>query len=414
MSSVVPLRRWTGLLDASAGARAGRDLPVRSLVFDTLVALLLVGVGLVLLEVFTRTPDAGDRFFVLAVNLPLALRRRVPRTAFLAAFGFGLLQVLLGVPVGMHDAGLLFALYSVVGTSTQGFGLVALGVGLLTALLGGVTGWWSWVDRQLITGPGVGVRLLTTAGAVGLVLATWALGRRLYTARLGLLALADRADQLQREAVQQAALAAAAERARIAREMHDVVAHGLSVMVVQADGAAYVVDQDPAQARRALIEISRTGRESMTQMRSLLGLLREDETTARQATPGLADLDELVEAARRAGAEVELTREGPAGYPALVELTAYRVVQEGLTNARKHGGPAVVVQVDAAADELRVTVTSDPPPGGRGVLTDAPGHGLTGLRERVAAVEGELQAGPDATGAYVLRAVLPARPATDR
>jgi signal transduction histidine kinase len=385
----------------------GRELRPRSLLFDLAVALLFVAIGLVLLEVFTRTPDAADRFFVVTVNLPLTLRRRLPRVAFGVAFAFGFAQMVLDVPVGMHDAGLLFALYSVVGTTAAAFGRIALGVGLLAALTGGVTGWWSWVDRQLITGPGPGVRLLTTAGAVGLVLATWALGRRYRSARLGQLALAERADQLQREQEQRAALAAADERARIAREMHDVVAHGLSVMVVQADGAAYVVDQDPARAREALAEISRTGRESMAQMRSLLGLLRE-ESTAPRSTLALADLDALVAEARRAGSAVELTRRGSSGYAALVELTAYRVVQEGLTNARKHGGPAVAVDLVAGPDALVITVTSDPPSGGSGALTQEPGHGLTGLRERVAAVDGTLETTRADDGAFTLRVRLPA------
>ncbi len=388
---------------------------MRSLVFDVLVALLLVAVGLLLLEVFTQRPDATDRTFVVLVNLPLALRRRLPRAGFLLCWGSGLVQVLAGAPIGVHDAGLLFALYSAVGSTSPSFGLVALALATATTLTGSVAGWWGWVDRQLMTDPGPGTRAASLVGALVLVGCGWALGRRLFTARLGAIALAERAERAEREQRQQAALAAAEERARIAREMHDVVAHGLTVMVLQADAASYVLEQRPADARRAIEQIAATGRESMAQMRSLLGLLRHDDDTPVRA-PGLDDLAGLVQEATLAGAGVTLRQADTGEVPPLVALTAYRVVQEGLTNARKHGGPEVLVEVGRQVRQGRppvlvVRVTNAPPPRDRPALGDEAalrsGLGLQGARERVAAVGGTMTAGPGADGRFVLEVELP-------
>ncbi len=400
-----------GLLDASSDPRVGADLGVRSLVFDVLVALLFVALGLLLLEVFTKVPTSTDRWFVVLVNLPLALRRRFPRAALLLAYGFGLAQIAVGSRVGMHDAGLLYALYSAVGATSARFGLVALGLGVLTAVSGAASDWWIWVDRQLNDAPGLGTRVASLLGALVLVGSSWALGRRLYTSRIGAFALADRADRAEREQQQQVALAAAAERTRIAREMHDVIAHGLSVMVVQADAAGFVLDTSPAEARAALAQISATGRDSMAQMRNLLGLLREGDT-ARTSTPGLADLTVLVAEAERAGARVTLDQPDLGhDVSALVALTAYRVVQEGLTNARKHGGTDVAVVVAErttdAGPVLSVTVDNPPAAADRSVLTADPGHGLVGLRERVAAVEGTLTADRQPDGTFRLAVELP-------
>ena len=199
--------------------------------------------------------------------------------------------------------------------------------------------------------------------------------------------------------------------------MHDVIAHGVSVMIVQADGAAYVAEQSPADARRALEQIAATGRESLAQMRQLLGLLRtEDATAGRLAQtqpvsaalpqPGLGQLADLVAEAERAGARIHPTVEGDlADLPAMTSLTAYRVVQEGLTNARRHGGPEVELVVARRPDGLFLRVADGGP---ARPATGPAGFGLIGMRERVDAVGGTLSAGsdPDA-GGFVLRAWLP-------
>ena len=164
------------------------------------------------------------------------------------------------------------------------------------------------------------------------------------------LALEDRAARLERERDAQARIAAAAERARIARELHDVVAHNVSVMVVQADGACYALDADPERARQALGAISATGRQALAEMRRLLGVLRSGDEQAELAPlPGIDQLRDLLEQARAAGLTVSFTLEGvPRPLPEGAALAAYRVVQESLTNTRKHGGIGASVAVTLA------------------------------------------------------------------
>lgn len=397
------------LLQASEGARVGAELPRRSLLLDALVALVFLGLGLVLLKVFARAARPDDGVFVVLISLPLVIRRRRPRTALLLVVAVALAQLLLARPVGFHDAALLFALYTAVGCTDRRFGLTSLALALLVVALGAVTGWWSYLDRQLAA-PHWWVRPLTTGGLAILVLACWALGERLRSARLGSIALAERAGQLEREREQQARLAAAAERARIAREMHDVVAHGLSVIIVQADGAAYVVEQSPAVAREALEQISATGRQSLAEMRNLLGLLRagDGSESGGLPQPDLDDLSALVDQARAGGADVELSQADALGaIPAMVSLTAYRIVQEALTNARRHGGPTVRVRVERDGRGLRVQVADAGGADSGHAASEPPGHGLIGVRERVAAVGGNVTAGPGPAGGFVVDAWLP-------
>lgn len=401
-----PLGQRLSLLDASSDPGVGAALRSRSLVFDIIIMVLFAAMGLVLLQVFSPKAQLDDFGFVLLICAPLALRRRYPKTALVLIFGLGALQALLGIPIGLHDGALLFALYSAVGSTERSFALPALAVGLAIVVIGAATGWWKYVDGRFDSPL---ISAISAVGAATLVLASWALGHRLRSARYGLEALAQRADQLERERDQQAQLAAAAERARIAREMHDVVAHGLSVMIVQADGASYVVQSSPEDAQKALTQIAATGRTALAEMRDLLGLLRAGEADQDHGgvvapQPALTDLETLAAEARDAGAEVELTVRGPVEQvPAMVALTAYRVVQEALTNARRHGGPRVSVELDVGDDQLSVVVTDSgrPSPTGRepevDVLTGTPlasgGFGLMGMRERVAAVGGTVRTG---------------------
>jgi signal transduction histidine kinase len=373
-----------------------------------------VAVGLLLLRVLSPRADLEDFVFVFLVNVPLLVRRRFPRGCLFVIFAIALVQMLLRIPIGLYDAGLLFALYSAVGYTGRRFGLLALGVGGVAVVVGALTDWWLYVDRQLAA-PSASLRLVSALGAAVLVVATWAMGERLRSARYGVIALAQRADQLEREREQQALLAAAAERSRIAREMHDVIAHGLSVMIVQADGAAYVVQESPDTARQALEQISATGRESLSQMRNLLGLLRNGtgaDESAAAPQPDLDDLDTLLDVALEAGPALTVRRSGaPRRLSAMVSLTAYRVVQEALTNARKHGGDRVEVELSYTEDGIRIVVTDT----GGGSTDRLPpiqsdgqgdGYGLLGMRERVAAVGGRLTAGPTA-GGFEINAWLP-------
>ena len=216
-------------------------------------------------------------------------------------------------------------------------------------------------------------------------------------------------------AAEQAMAAVIAERTRIARELHDIVAHSVSTMVVQAGAAEQVVGEDPELVRRALAAIRTTGADALGEMRRVVAMLRDDEagvgadSAARAPQPGLDGLPGLVAGTRAAGLDATLEVRGvPQPLPPGLELTGYRVVQEALTNARRHSGAAtvrVVVQHDPA--QLRITVSDDgagaaPGPGG-----GAAGHGLVGMRERVAMYGGRLEAGPGPAGGFVVRVQLP-------
>ncbi|RZU01979.1 signal transduction histidine kinase [Kribbella rubisoli] len=201
------------------------------------------------------------------------------------------------------------------------------------------------------------------------------------------------------------------ERARIARELHDVVAHHLSVVVVRADSAPHRLVDVPENVREEFTEIANAARVSLTEMRRVLRVLREPVQQPPMGElgpqPGLVELADLVESTRRAGADVRLTGEVPTGFDQTVELTAYRVVQEALSNAVRHAPHAAVdVSVKRSGGELEVTVHNTKPPGSP---TPAPGsgHGLTGMRERVALVEGTVSAGPTPEGGYLVQAIIP-------
>ena len=217
----------------------------------------------------------------------------------------------------------------------------------------------------------------------------------------------ERAARAEREREERACAAVAEERARIARELHDVVGHSVSVMTVQASGVRRLLRPEQEREREALLVVERTGREALAEMRRMVGVLRRpEEAPALAPQPSLEYLGRLVEQAREAGLPVELRIEGDAiQLPAGVDLTAYRLVQEGLTNALKHAqATRADVLVSYLHGEIEVTVTDD----GKGVGNgDGGGHGLVGMRERVSLYGGELDAGPQPNGGYRLRARLP-------
>jgi signal transduction histidine kinase len=245
-----------------------------------------------------------------------------------------------------------------------------------------------------------GANAILVAAAVWL--AAVVLGRR--ARRAG--ELEARAAGLEREREERARAAAVAERARIARELHDVIAHSVSVMTVQAGAARVLLDEAPGRARESLRAVEETGRQALAEMRRLLGILRHEGGPSLAPQPGLADLEALVEQARAGGLPVELAVEGAREpLPPGVDLAAYRIVQEALTNARRHAGPArarVTVRYGGGALGLEVADDGSRASGGAG-----DGHGLVGMRERVALYGGELQAGPRPGGGFAVRARLP-------
>jgi signal transduction histidine kinase len=228
-------------------------------------------------------------------------------------------------------------------------------------------------------------------------------GRRLH-ARTN--TLEHRAKALDREEQRRAAEAAAEERRRIARELHDIISHSLGVVVLQAGAAERVLDRDPARAREVLESIRATGQEAIGEMGTLLGLLDSSPRSSREPQPSLADLEGLVSRMRDAGLSVDLEIEGQRReLPAALELSAFRVMQEGLTNSLKHARAAHVRAVlRYREDELEVDVADDGVAGGNGVGT---GRGLAGMRERVEVFGGTLEAGPQPGGGWTLHATFP-------
>jgi signal transduction histidine kinase len=222
---------------------------------------------------------------------------------------------------------------------------------------------------------------------------------------------------LEAEQQAQARAAVAAERARIARELHDVIAHSVSVMVIQAGAAEQLLEQTPERARGPLEAVQDTGRQTIVELRRLLGILREDgQELSLAPQPGLAGLDLLVEEMRQAGLPVQLRAEGqPGRLPPGADLAAYRIIQEALTNTLRHAGPAqaeVIVRYQDHAVELEILDNGQGPPLRDGA-DGRSGHGLVGMRERVALYGGTLDAGPRATTTgtaetgYAVRARLP-------
>jgi signal transduction histidine kinase len=368
-------------------------------------ALILVGVGVGLVSIVhdqhTKNGPEGPLWFdvlaILAFTLPLFARRRWPFQAPLAiVIALGASSVVDGRIFGNELIPFLGAMAAVVlfgmrPERAQGLaGLaIAIGVGAVAAHNDpqGGAGAFVWVSV-----------VFSVAWVVG-----FAVGgkfREVDEAK-------ERAARAEREREERARLAVSDERTRIARELHDVVGHSVSVMTVQASAARRLLRPDQAKEREALLVVEQTGREALAEMRRMVGVLRRpEEAPALAPQPSLEFLDKLVAQAREAGLPVDLRVEGdPVQLPAGVDLTAYRLVQEGLTNALKHArAQHAEVIVRYSDGHVELTVSDDGHGAGSG---DGGGHGLVGMRERVSVYGGELEAGPRAGGGYRLRARLP-------
>ncbi|MFF4170050.1 sensor histidine kinase [Streptomyces sp. NPDC001744] len=349
------------------------------------------------------------------LSLVVALRRRAPEKMLLLTVAIGLVQLALGLIPFVADFAMLVIIHTVAAhAGPRWASRLALAGGLsaspLSQLRWPSTEFSSWIVRIFFT----------VIMAVPFVLA-WVLGDSLRTRRAYFAQLEERAFRLEQEREAQAKVAVAAERARIARELHDVVAHNVSVMVVQADGAAYVMDTSPETAKQALETISGTGRQALAEMRRLLGILRtgeHEEAGEYVPQPDVRQIEDLVEQVRGAGLTVDFAIEGsPRPLPSGVELTAYRIVQEALTNTRKHGGPdaGASVRLVYFDDGLGLLVEDDGRGAPQGMYedggADGRGHGLIGMRERIGMVGGTLDAGPRPGGGFRISALLPLKPA---
>lgn len=250
-------------------------------------------------------------------------------------------------------------------------------------------------------------RALTVLLALGLA---FAIGDGVRSRRAHLRTLETRAADLEREQQQRIALARAAERARITRELHDVVAHGLSVMVVQAQGGAAALHRHPDRSQQALQNVITTGRNSLAEMRRLLDVARADpaEDPQRAPQPGLATIPELVDRVRATGTHVAFTIEGePVPLPATVDLAAYRIVQEALTNTIKHAGTGATARITLRFDPHQVEIDVSDDGIGAPIPPDGNGSGLRGIAERVNVLGGTLVVGPVEPNGFRVHAVLP-------
>jgi signal transduction histidine kinase len=363
--------------------------------------VLAAVLGIPALAPALATGDYGLVLVAAGLVIPLVFRRDHPAAAFAVAIVVGALQVLFNIHISTVDAAILVLLYTLAAYS----GRRASVAGLAICLIGSAAAVARWAP------PGMGLSHWISVGLVafaGSSLAAWVLGDSMRYRRGYYASLEDRAARLERERDAQAQIAAAAERARIARELHDVIAHNVSVMVVQADGASYALDSSPERARQALGAIASTGRQALAEMRRMLGVLRsDDDTTGVVPLPGIEQLGELLEQTRASGLAVSFTVQGvPGPLPGGMALAAYRIIQESLTNTRKHGGPQASAQVllRYCEDVMMLQITDD----GRGAAeADGAGHGLTGMRERVALYNGTLHAGPRPGGGYQVTARLP-------
>ena len=374
---------------------------VRRWVSDVLLTLLALVTALPALHRDSTQPAAAE-VVVLAISVaPLLVRRIWP----VPVFGWILVSAVaagLWTRSAIDGLALLIALYTVASRRPRREALVCAGllevVAVIALRLYANSRWW--FDAIFVSG------MVAAALGLGLYFAA----RRAYLAELH-----DRAERLERERDQQAALAAAAERARIAREMHDIVAHHLTVMTTLAEAAVAASASSPEKATDVMRSVAVTGRRALADTRRLLGVLRERDGTgagsaeALQPVPDLSQLDALIEQVRSAGLDTALELHGQApDVPAGVQLAVYRLVQEALTNTLKHGGAGAraCVRLSFAPSELRVDVDDD----GAGRAAPAAagaGSGLPGMRERIRAYGGDVQAGPRQPAGWAVTARLP-------
>jgi signal transduction histidine kinase len=386
-------------------ASGSRRLPASAWLFDSGLALVAAGMSMALFVVDNGPVGGLPRrtlalAYVLALvhTLPLAARRRFPGTVLALCVASGLAVAALGVPPIVLGLAILVAVYSVAAYGDRWVSLA----GLAAAELGSAA-------VQLTPGRFQTLTVVSNALVIG---AAWLLGhfvgvRRAYTARL------EQTAELERTRAEQARRAVAEERLRLARELHDVVAHSISVIAVQSGVGAHVAKTQPEEAAKALEAIEATSRAALIELRRLLGVLRQEGESQGDLAPvpGLADLDGLLAEVAKAGLGVRLRVEGtPSPLPAGVDLSAYRIVQEALTNVVKHAGPArAQVTIRYRDQEVMVEVTDD----GRGVTAPTGdgrarvGHGLIGMRERVQVFGGDLEVGPGPVGGFRVAARLP-------
>lgn len=390
--------------------RAWVRLPV--VVVDLLLALLVVVMQVqgtfakIAVEpesVVRPLEDFGQLGYVLLVvsGGVIALRRRFPVAVFVVTALASLVYYGLDYPDAPGWIGLFVALYSLAayGDGRRSLVIAGVGIGVLTA------GW-------LLTATDIEPRAAIgwVFFRIGASVMSAALGESVRSRRVIAADAVKRAELAERTREEEARARVDEERLRIAREVHDTVAHAIAIINVQSGVTAHLLDKQPERVHETLLAIQQTSSQALREMRSILGVLRDDHD-GRLPHPGLGQLDELVAKARQAGLDVSLENTSPAAtLPSAVDFAAYRIVQESITNVIRHAGPTqVTVGVGYGVDSFEVSVTNtggDAPAKASGV----PGRGIIGMRERCQLLGGELDAGPAADGGFAVTARLPFAP----
>jgi signal transduction histidine kinase len=389
------------------------------------LAAVLVGVRALEAHGLQRAGWPGYALSVLAASL-LAGRRRWPLAVFSGTLALAVIAIALASPTGAISLPVVIAVYTLAQVDgRRRSALLAILAGAALALARGLLQYRGWSDARTALEPALALAALFLG---------WALSsRRAYVAEIE-----ARAAQAEHTREEEARRQVDAERLRIARELHDVLAHGIATISVQAGVAAHVLHERPEHAAEALRTIKATSKQALRELRSILGVLRDaDESDPREPTPGLSQLERLVDATSHAGVPTRVTISGERrALPASVDLAAYRIVQESLTNVLRHAGPASArVAISYADDGMTISVEDDGrggagasrgrthasadrahvsparqgvSPGTNGAPAEMPcGHGILGMRERAHTLGGELEAGPRTNGGFRVRARLP-------
>jgi signal transduction histidine kinase len=421
--------RWRMRLAAAATGRGGPGGPglrhiIPPYVLDAVIAVAIAAIGLAsgfgARAQHEHMPLAALPVLA-AMGLVLYPRRRHPAVVLGAVAALVATLVVMGATLGGSFLAVLCAAYSAAVYGSRRLVIVVVAGAVAALLFIGIPqafGYGAAVQRTVPV-----PTILAAAGAAlfGLLI------RNQFSARNSqLTVMAERAEWAAEQRAQEARRATLAERLRIARELHDIVAHHVSVIVIQAQGAQRMVDRDPDRSRQAMADVERTARTALEEMRRLLGLLRPaeaadgaggadgadpEDAAGRQPLQGLADIETLVTSMAAAGLRVTLRTTGePRPVPEDVGLTGYRIVQEALTNVLKHAGPAQAYVLLDYGEQLEITVTDD----GRGAAagltgTEPPGagRGTTGMRERASMLGGQLTAGPQPGGGFCVHAAIP-------
>jgi signal transduction histidine kinase len=351
-----------------------------------------------------RTPDPLSLVLITLGAAALVFRRRAPLVILALTGGFSLIEAVTSDPRAPVAMTAVIALYTVASTTdrptTLRAGLLTMTVLTGASMLAGPLPWYAQENLAIFAWTGIGA----TAGDA------------VRSRRAFIHAIRERAERAERTREEEARRRVAEERLRIARDLHDVVAHHIALVNVQAGVAAHVMDKRPDQAKEALAHVREASRSALNELRATVGLLRQsgDPEAPTEPAPGLDRLDELVGTFRNAGLHVEVARaDNGTALPAAVGLAAYRVIQEALTNVQKHAGTQAKAEVSVVrvGPNIEITVLDD----GAGE-DDAPeaggGHGLLGMRERVSALRGTLTTGPRYGGGFRVHAILPVKTRT--